>query len=283
MENKKGSEIFLGVIGVATLIVAIIGATFAYFSADARSGNEAINVKSTTLTIGYEDNVTGLKTSMIPTLVDYALYAGTNEKWIAKESITNETTGVTETGKGECLDSSGNQICSVYEFTVGNPNLTTQLDITGEVFTTINEFANLKFAIYDEGNNQIQAPTEWPKTANQSVPVNIKATLLPSSKDVDESTGLAKEGFDPEKPSTFTTINDMATALKADPNTTTANNKRTYRIVIWIEEANADQTLVDAGKVFAGGVKFSTGSGKGVTGLIAVAKKAESPQQPPQD
>ena len=34
MENKKGNGIFLGVIGVATLIVAIIGATFKYFSAN---------------------------------------------------------------------------------------------------------------------------------------------------------------------------------------------------------------------------------------------------------
>ena len=38
MENKSGQGIFYGVIGVATLVVAIIGATFAYFSASA-SGN----------------------------------------------------------------------------------------------------------------------------------------------------------------------------------------------------------------------------------------------------
>lgn len=35
MENKNGQGIFYGVIGVATLVVAIIGATFAYFSAAA--------------------------------------------------------------------------------------------------------------------------------------------------------------------------------------------------------------------------------------------------------
>ena len=35
MENKNGQGIFYGVIGVATLVVAIIGATFAYFSASA--------------------------------------------------------------------------------------------------------------------------------------------------------------------------------------------------------------------------------------------------------
>ena len=39
MENKNGQGIFYGVIGVATLVVAIIGATFAYFSASVSAGN----------------------------------------------------------------------------------------------------------------------------------------------------------------------------------------------------------------------------------------------------
>ena len=34
-DNNKGRGIFYGVIGVATLVVAIIGATFAYFTATA--------------------------------------------------------------------------------------------------------------------------------------------------------------------------------------------------------------------------------------------------------
>ena len=36
--HNNGRGIFYGVIGVATLVVAIIGATFAYFSASAQSG-----------------------------------------------------------------------------------------------------------------------------------------------------------------------------------------------------------------------------------------------------
>ena len=35
MENNNGRGIFYGVIGVATLVVAIIGATFAFFAASA--------------------------------------------------------------------------------------------------------------------------------------------------------------------------------------------------------------------------------------------------------
>ena len=43
MENKNGQGIFLGVVGVATLVVAIIGATFAFFSAQAQSGEGDIS------------------------------------------------------------------------------------------------------------------------------------------------------------------------------------------------------------------------------------------------
>ena len=38
--NRKGPGVFYAVVGVATLVVAIIGATFAYFSAQASTGAE---------------------------------------------------------------------------------------------------------------------------------------------------------------------------------------------------------------------------------------------------
>ena len=41
-ENRKGPGVFYAVVGVATLVVAIIGATFAYFSASATGGSGAI-------------------------------------------------------------------------------------------------------------------------------------------------------------------------------------------------------------------------------------------------
>lgn len=56
MENKNGQGIFYGVIGVATLVVAIIGATFAYFSASAST--EAGQIEGRTL--GGSGGVLGL-------------------------------------------------------------------------------------------------------------------------------------------------------------------------------------------------------------------------------
>lgn len=51
-ENNKGQTIFLSVVGIATLLVAIIGATFAWFSATVSGNNTASSVIVETATIG---------------------------------------------------------------------------------------------------------------------------------------------------------------------------------------------------------------------------------------
>ena len=50
-EDKRG--IFFGVIGVLTLIVAIIGASFAYFTINASSNKNAVTVNAATVKIVY--------------------------------------------------------------------------------------------------------------------------------------------------------------------------------------------------------------------------------------
>ena len=57
MENGKGQTIFLSVIGIATLLVAIVGATFAWFSATITGNEEAssVYVQAATLGITFTD------------------------------------------------------------------------------------------------------------------------------------------------------------------------------------------------------------------------------------
>ena len=78
MENKRGSGIFLGIIGVSTLVVAIIGATFAFFSATASSAEDAVTAASSSVTMGYEDDATGLRANLIPSVDYVAKYAVDN-------------------------------------------------------------------------------------------------------------------------------------------------------------------------------------------------------------
>lgn len=52
MDNGKGQTIFLSVIGIATLLVAIIGATFAWFSVTVQGNENANNITVNTAVLG---------------------------------------------------------------------------------------------------------------------------------------------------------------------------------------------------------------------------------------
>lgn len=153
MENKKGSGIFLGVVAVATLVVAIIGATFAYFSISAQSNEDAVNVTA------YEFNASLVVNNLYPASgatfkglipldadATVANVQGTNNKNLLY--AINEATN-------KCIDSLGYLVCQVVElsFTNGgsdpmtlNGTLTTKVN-TAASRTGASEFTDLKMRI----------------------------------------------------------------------------------------------------------------------------------------
>lgn len=239
MENKNnGSSIFLGVIGVATLVVAIIGATFAYFSAATNSTANAIATSSTTLGLNLVDNVgTNLKTNLIPATESIATYGALSKTYLGTA------------GKEQCVDDNGNEICSIYQFTITNPSTTTAQALTFTMNIQTNSFANLKYKIY-EGTSGVSGTLD-----NDSTAV-ISAATLPT---ITESSSAS------EKTIALTALND----------TYAPEASKTYTIVIWINELgtgeSGNQTSVDAGKAFAAGLNISSGNGSGVTGVISTA------------
>lgn len=122
-ENQKnnGKGIFYGVIGVATLVVAIIGATFAYFTAtvSTNANNITGNMASINLALSVEkvthvDDTSGLipmSNSMIEAAVNKS---GTNER--GTQSV--------------CVDDNGNAVCQIYSITISN-NSTAAVFIDG--------------------------------------------------------------------------------------------------------------------------------------------------------
>lgn len=281
MENRRGNEIFLGVIGVATLLVAIIGATFAYFSASAQSGNEAITTESAELALGYDDDPSELSTDLIPAADNLALFAGTNADWIAKNEFTyTDEDGETQTynGKGLCKDDYNNDICGIYTFTIGNPNYNTAMDIQAYITSTKNEFSNIYFAIYDEENTQVVAPTIFPETGEtygddegETALAGLTQKLYGSAKDVGED-GNPIASFDPLKPTTYTRVDANGNTI--DEDVKIAANRRTYKMVIWVHEMGTDQTDDDSGKILTASIRIETTAGEGVTGVIAAADAA---------
>jgi len=129
MENRKGSGIFLGVVSIATLIVAIIGATFAYFSATV-SGAGNVNVTS------YE-----IAASMVITeeTTDGGLIP-LNKTDIAS-ALAVSTTADHE--HDVCKDEAGKTVCKIYKVVITNDS-TTELKLTGSILQDSNSgFASL--------------------------------------------------------------------------------------------------------------------------------------------
>lgn len=149
-EDKRG--IFFGVIGVLTLIVAIIGASLAYFSINANSEPDALTVQAATVQIVYKDGGTISVEDIIPSKKDVALE--TYRRYLAKETYTVDLgEGQTQVQYEKCIDDKNNTVCGVYEFYLTN-NGVNPVNITAKVVPTeLGEdeiaFKNLKFSLYD--------------------------------------------------------------------------------------------------------------------------------------
>lgn len=102
-ENNK-SHIFYGVIGIATLMLAIIGATFAYYTATASNDN---TITGNAATIGFD-----LKVAKVTDADD--------QKGGLIPMSNNMMEQALKSGNGICLDNNGNAVCQVYKITVIN-------------------------------------------------------------------------------------------------------------------------------------------------------------------
>lgn len=152
MNQESGKGIIFGVLGILTLIIAIMGASLAYFTASAMSADEPIEVTAATVTISYIQGEILRANELIPatsTVVDWA-YNRTDVDRETQESL-------------QCKDNLGYQVCSVFRFDASNQAGRNDQRIIGTITTTTdtaslgqeNEFRNLSYTVYDvddEGN-----------------------------------------------------------------------------------------------------------------------------------
>lgn len=120
-ENRKGTGVFYAVVGVATLVVAIIGATFAYFSASATNNTDVTGTTASGASLAIAiTKVSDEATSknMIPML------------------STDLQKGVTGTASKSCIDANGNTVCQVYKVTVTNGSTDIGINVKGTMNLT---------------------------------------------------------------------------------------------------------------------------------------------------
>ena len=147
--NRKGTGVFYAVVGVATLVVAIIGATFAYFSA---SGTADTQVEGEAATVGLEVKLDKISTDATGGLIP-----------IKEDLLTKALAGDTASGNKMCLDKDGNTVCQLYRVTVKNTGSAAST-LNGTFTLTATTYANSKWANVNKntGLTTDTAPTEIP-------------------------------------------------------------------------------------------------------------------------
>ncbi len=142
--NRDRKGIFLGVISVATLIVAIIGATFAYFSATI-TANEEVNFTA------YQFSASASVTKVAPSgdVEDLIPVDNANVLILANNTQNNSN--------GACKDANNYSACLVYDVTINNTG-TNNLSLTGELVTVDpGTYTHLKIMPVSESNGTYTA------------------------------------------------------------------------------------------------------------------------------
>ena len=257
--DNKGRDIFYGVIAVATLIVAMVGATLAYFSITVSSNEGAINATSATVSIEYNDGqqVSAQADKLIPATLD--VVKKVYEKNVKTISSSNEPTA------NACIDDNDQQVCSTYRFTVRS-------DIEREISATLNNehngFTYLGYAVYDVTNSTWLSLDD---DNNQSL-----ALTTCSNEETGEETEIADcytssgttKTYDSSRAvnSIFGITNDGG--ITKNKTQQVASATQVYDLVLFIKENEANQNI-DQGKNYRGTIIVDVvGLNGNITGYV---------------
>ena len=265
MSDNKSRDIFYAIVAIATLVVALIGATLAYFSMTATSGEGAVSAKGAVVSINYEDGQRLIAQSkkLIPVAFDVMqdLYRSNLDEINAQAADTD-----TPIADKESLCQDGHNpnydVCSVYRFTVSND--TGETTIRGSLRTESNGFSNLYFAVRDGDCTATAADEDscWltldsgsatPKAIKLFTCDNGGGTPCYTGDTIKEYvTNAIKPVFGYSTGTTFNTLNINA-------------SEHSYDVVLFIRETGNPQDE-EQGKTFSGNLFIETTSGEQITG-----------------
>lgn len=231
-EDKRG--IFLGIIGVLTLIVAIIGASFAYFSVNARSTEDAVTITAASVKIVYADGQIVQASNLIPSTKSIALE--TQRRALAAESYQKDG----ETIPYEmCKDDNGYTVCGTYDFTLTNSGANA-VDVTATIIPSSTtpevQFTNLKFSLYDI--------------------TDVAADAAPA----DQNGTQVHEGY-----VTYSEFGILSSSTTTTVNIPGNDTTKKYRLFFWLDEAGANNDP-EQGASFAGTINVELSGANTITG-----------------
>lgn len=267
MNDNKSRDIFYGVVAIATLIVAIVGATLAYFSLTTGSNNGAVNAKAAKVSINYEEkNVVAQADELIPSAFSIVQYAyESNKSDIDDETISNTNL---------CLDDLGHQVCSIYRFSIESTDADT--DVVAYLNTEYNKFYYLAYALRDAScpySGQIttaamESNNCWIVLGQDTQGNDIKFRSL--SRCMNDTTGVSacfEENAQTHQRTYFAANSIFGVGSTNNPiQVTLAESTQenphvyTYDLVIFLNENNDIQDE-DQGATYHGNIKVELASG----------------------
>lgn len=256
MEDKTKKVLFSIIVICALGILISVGTTFAYFQVSVRSMENAISSKSASFQLKLDEDVSLIKNKLIPSVSEYVDIASTrrdiNGNFIVPEN--DNKIGTT------CIDDNGNEICSIYTFTITNESKT-DIPLYVTLNPNVNTFENLYMKVIDKNNNVIVPKKHL---------VDNRYELTQDGnyqKDLDGN-WIKKANFDTltVEPIVLSEINNLKGSIDLSNPIT-----ETYSIIMWISEIGLDQTKEDSGKLFAStlNIKSSYSDNGGITGAFS--------------
>jgi len=241
MENKLNArDLFYGIVAIATLIVAIIGATLAYFSITASSKEGAVNATAATVSINYNDGqqVSAQADELIPATLDVVQSA-----YIASRDLFDEDGVIEAEDKNVCIDLYDQQVCSIYRFSISSDIVRS---VTAKLNNEHNEFNYLHYAVYDVTNDSWLSLDD---DGAKSRPINTcdntnkdRETGEPiTNDDCYTVTGTEKKYRNPDPGSVDTAVNSIfgLSFINDELNFTTkdiAAESQIYDVILFIKE-----------------------------------------------
>ena len=231
-ENNRKGNTFYAVIGVATLVVAIIGATFAFFSA---SKTNDTDITGNTAEAG------GL------TVTANRITTGTNDNIIPLNLIANQTDKDTvdqfaKAMEGKCKDSLGNNVCDIYEVVVSNLSKTSTVNVQGKLSLSTSTTKNMYWTLINADVTKDTAGELTTYTFNGATAI-ADFSMVPQAK-----TGFLTYSAEKEAEGSENAGLNKAQSLKlyGTDNSASGASSKTFYVLVWLEETGAEQQDDDA-------------------------------------
>ena len=278
IDSKKSDKknYFNLIIGLITLIIAIVGITFAYFTMTVGSNENDVMVQSAYVKIGYDGSTKIEAKDLIPTSENVMLWAYQDETRQNTTYTTTDDEGNEIEKTYQCIDKNNKKVCYVYHFTIlsegddgdqtkilgkirVNENKFIQTDTCGILTDTRSDLSYMVFRLDDNstytkvsgGNVSSQNTNDIALYENTGDEYKFVRFGIPSSSLIDDDDSIVDS-----------TIENYL--FGDDGYITIDNNVETsFELVIWLHDDGCNQDD-EQGKTFSGTIDITVDSGDNV-------------------